>query len=120
MNLGRDITMRNSKQFRGISMDTDDDFGKPPFRTLPQMLRVDAAEAEYVMMWRDHYLEKGLDDSGSLDFIVAYLTEFLEETKAAALVWNKLTTEQELPKHGNTLASSCTTAICAVGVLETL
>merc|ERR1712166_247057 len=47
---GRDITMRNSKQFRGISMDTDDDFGKPPFRTLQQM---SDEETEYVRQWRD-------------------------------------------------------------------
>lgn len=73
---GRDITMRNSKQFRGISMDTDDDLGKPPFRVLAQMPE---DEAEYVRMWRDHYIEKC-----GVDCIVAYLSEFLEETNAAA------------------------------------
>lgn len=75
---GRDITMRNSKQFRGISMDTDDDFGRPPFRVISHM---PDEEAEYVRMWRDHYLDKC-----GIEGIVAYLSEFLEEStsKAAA------------------------------------
>ena len=43
---GRDITMRNSKQFRGISMDTDDDLGKPPFRVLAQMPEDEAGQKQ--------------------------------------------------------------------------
>ena len=42
---------------RGLSMDNDDDGGKPPYRT-PQVMGGDGSEAEYVHHWLDHYLVK--------------------------------------------------------------
>ena len=54
---GRDITHRQSRHARGISMDIDDDLGLPPFRLPGHM---SAEELEYVRQWFDHYLEKAV------------------------------------------------------------
>mmetsp|Transcript_115736 Transcript_115736/g.360479 ORF Transcript_115736/g.360479 Transcript_115736/m.360479 type:complete len:330 (-) Transcript_115736:129-1118(-) len=74
--LGRDITTRQSRHFRGISMDADDDGGKPPFRT-PAVMGGDGSEAEYVHQWLDHYLVKG-----GVEAIVAALVEYREQVQS--------------------------------------
>ena len=66
---GRDLTARFSRHFRGISMDENDDLGKPPFLSLDEM---SDGEKEYIMRWLDFYLAK--DPS-----IVGYVKEFLDE-----------------------------------------
>ncbi|GMI18805.1 hypothetical protein TrLO_g11882 [Triparma laevis f. longispina] len=71
--LGRDLTARFSRHFRGISMDLNDDLGKPPFR-LPRDFESEG-EREYVRMWRDHYLGK----MGVEGVVVACLKEYTDQ-----------------------------------------
>jgi len=76
--LSRDITARASRRWRGISLDTNDDMGRPPFR-LPS--HMDTPEAvEFVHQWLDHYLGKSTLES------VAYLAEYREQTEREATV----------------------------------
>ncbi|GMH96415.1 hypothetical protein TrVE_jg10123 [Triparma verrucosa] len=74
---GRDITARFSRHFRGISMDANDDFGKPPFR-LPRDFDSEE-EREYLRMWQDHYLSKG-----GVGSIVAHLVEYRAQLETAS------------------------------------
>jgi hypothetical protein len=93
----RDITTRQSRQWRGLPLDDNDDFGHPPFR-LPagivqlsqpcDALSVPAlgltseddeqgsesggmtpAEHEFVLTWLDHYLWKAGGRSGVVAFV---------------------------------------------------
>jgi hypothetical protein len=66
---GRDLTARFSRHFNGISMDNNDDMGKPPFLKLKELA---SPEAEYIMMWFDYYLAKDPK-------IVGYIEEFLTQ-----------------------------------------
>jgi len=72
---GRDCTARFSRHFRGISMDLNDDLGKPPFR-LPAHFESDD-EREYVRQWMDHYIAKG-----GIAAIVAHLVEYREQLES--------------------------------------
>lgn len=67
--LGRDATARFSRHFNGVSMDLNDDMGKPPFLDLNCMSN---DEREYIMMWLDFYLAKEPE-------IVGYVKEFFDE-----------------------------------------
>ena len=71
---GRDITTRMSRQWRGLSLDENDDRGRPPYRT-PRAMD-DDAEEEFVWQWCDHYLGKA-----GLDGVVAYLSEYAEQAE---------------------------------------
>ncbi|GMI27844.1 hypothetical protein TeGR_g12507 [Tetraparma gracilis] len=66
---GRDLTARFTRHFRGISMDMNDDMGRPPFR-LPRDMDSEP-EREYVRMWQDHYLSKE-----GVGAVVAHLVEY--------------------------------------------
>ena len=72
--LGRDITTRMSRQWRGRSVDENDDRGRPPYRT-PRAMD-EEAEEEFVWQWCDHYLGKA-----GLDGVVAYLSEYAEQAE---------------------------------------
>eukprot|EP00947_MAST-08B_sp_MAST-8B-sp1_P005408 g5408.t1 len=72
---GRDCTARFSRHFRGISMDQDDDFGRPPYR-LPGHFGSDE-EREYVSQWMDHYIAKG-----GIEAIAAHLVEYREQLES--------------------------------------
>jgi hypothetical protein len=74
---GRDLTARFSRQWRGISLDTNDDFGRPPFR-LPADFDSDD-EVEYVWQWLDSYLAKS-----GVEAVVAHVSEYREQEEAAA------------------------------------
>ena len=65
--LGRDITARSLRHFRGQPLDKDDDMGKPPY---PDAKSIQAEEREYLYNWLDHYLDKGE--------VVGYVTEYLQ------------------------------------------
>jgi hypothetical protein len=65
---GRDLTARQSRQWCGISLDADDDFGLPPFPTVHALAD---KEIGFIKCWLDHYLAKGK--------VVGYLTEFREQ-----------------------------------------
>ncbi len=69
---GRDITARMSRQWRGLSLDTDDDFGRPPYR-LPCHMDT-PEEVEHVERWRDHYIAKAK--------IVGFLAEYKDEDES--------------------------------------
>jgi hypothetical protein len=65
---GRDLTARQSRQWRGISLDQDDDFGATPF---PSLAKIPPDELEFVKQWFDHYLQNAK--------VVGYLVEFREQ-----------------------------------------
>jgi len=66
--LGRDITSRNLRQWRGLPLDKDDDMGQPPY---PDVLNLPAEEMEFIYSWLDHYLDKGQ--------VVGYIKEFADQ-----------------------------------------
>ena len=74
--LGRDLTARCLRHFRGEPISTgvnvikDDDMGRPPY---PDLKQIKPDEVEYLYNWLDHYLEKGE--------VVGYITEYLEQLK---------------------------------------
>lgn len=68
--LGRDLTARSLRHFRGEPLDKDDDMGRPPY---PNLEKNKPEEVEYLYNWLDHYLEKGE--------VVGYVTEYLEQLK---------------------------------------
>jgi len=74
--LGRDLTARFSRHYNGISMDKNDDLGKPPYPSLKEM---NPLQMEYIMQWMDFYLSREPE-------IVGYLTEFLKEQD----VWKEM------------------------------
>mmetsp|Transcript_69641 Transcript_69641/g.131073 ORF Transcript_69641/g.131073 Transcript_69641/m.131073 type:complete len:337 (+) Transcript_69641:181-1191(+) len=65
---GRDVTARQSRQWRGISLDENDDLGAPPF---PSLSAMPPDELEFVKHWLDHYLQNAT--------VVGYLVEFREQ-----------------------------------------
>ena len=68
--LGRDLTSRSLRHFRGEPLEKPDDMGKPPY---PNLGQIKSEELEYLYNWLDHYLEKGE--------VVGYITEYLEQLK---------------------------------------
>ena len=68
--LGRDLTSRSLRHFRGQPLDKHDDMGRPPY---PNLEEIESDEVEYLYNWLDHYLEKGE--------VVGYVTEYLEQQK---------------------------------------
>ena len=66
--LGRDLSSRSLRHFRGEPTDKDDDMGRPPY---PVLDNIKPEEVEYLYNWLDHYLEKGE--------VVGFLTEYLEQ-----------------------------------------
>jgi len=66
----RDITARQSRQWRGVSMDEDDDHGRMPM--VEAVADMPADQVEFVWQWMDHYLHRGAE-------CVAYLEEFREQ-----------------------------------------
>lgn len=75
---GRDITARMSRQARGISLDTNDDMGRPPYRLPAHMA---AEEAEHVRRWLDTYL-----DRVGLEGIVGFLAEYRAQSESEGLM----------------------------------
>ena len=66
--LGRDLSSRSLRHFRGEPTDKDDDMGRPPY---PVLDNIKPEEVEYLYNWLDHYLEKGE--------VVGFVTEYLEQ-----------------------------------------
>ena len=66
--LGRDITSRSLRHFRGLPLDKNDDMGMPPY---PELDLIKPEEKEYLYTWLDHYIEKG--------DVVGYLLEYLKQ-----------------------------------------
>ena len=66
--LGRDLSSRSLRHFRGEPTDKDDDMGRPPY---PVLDNINPEEVEYLYYWLDHYLEKGE--------VVGFVTEYLEQ-----------------------------------------
>ena len=85
---GRDITTRSLYQFRGLSLDDNDDRGRPPY---PILSDIDASEPElreYMNRWLDHYVGKetgGPDDGPAV--VVGYLKEFKEQQASGVTTW---------------------------------
>ena len=65
----RDITARMSRQWKGQSLDTNDDGGRMPLEEAVADMPHD--QVEYVWQWLDHYLQRGT--------CVAYLLEFKQQ-----------------------------------------
>ena len=71
MHVGRDITYRCLKTWRGLTInaeDKDDDMGKPPY---PDVVNLTDNEKEYIYNWLDHYLAKSE--------VVGYVKEFADQ-----------------------------------------
>ena len=66
--LGRDLTARSLRHFRGEPLDKDDDMGRPPY---PNFKDLEKEVREYLYNWLDHYLDKGE--------IIGYVKEYLEQ-----------------------------------------
>mmetsp|Transcript_26026 Transcript_26026/g.63145 ORF Transcript_26026/g.63145 Transcript_26026/m.63145 type:complete len:294 (-) Transcript_26026:7-888(-) len=77
--LGRDLTARASRQYRGISLDDNDDMGRPPFRLASQMDSPE--EVEYVWQWLDHYIGKTKMPEGVVGYVSEYRKQEAEEVK---------------------------------------
>ena len=66
--LGRDLSARSLRHFRGEPLDKNDDMGRPPY---PILDKIKPEEVEYLYNWLDHYLEKGE--------VIGFVTEYLEQ-----------------------------------------
>lgn len=72
--IGRDITGRASRQWRGLPLNENDDMGTPPFRTPHAMGENSDDEREFVWNWFDHYLGK-IGVEGVCGFLTEYRTQ---------------------------------------------
>ena len=75
---GRDITARMSRQARGISLDTGDDMGRPPFR-LPAHMAPE--EEEHVRRWLDTYIERV-----GIGGVVGFLAEYKAQSESEGVM----------------------------------
>merc|ERR1712151_805069 len=78
---GRDITTRMLCHANGVSMDMNDDGGRPPYPILSQL---EKDELEYVARWLDSYLHRG-------SVPIARLQEFHDQQKSGKTTWSKNT-----------------------------
>ena len=70
---GRDVTFRNTLQFRGINLDSNDDGGKSPF---PRLSQLESGPLQYALQYRDRYIHKAGPP-------IAALKEFWEEQEVS-------------------------------------
>ena len=78
---GRDVTTRNLMQHHNISMDDNDDRGRPPY---PLVKDLNAEELEYVTRWLDRY---SLNKDGTTRPFIGYLKEFKEQQKSGVTTY---------------------------------
>ena len=65
------MTARQSRQWRGLSLDADDDFGAPTaFPDVAAMASRKDGELAFILNWMDHYLQNAK--------VVGFLAEFRE------------------------------------------
>jgi len=77
--LGRDLTARFSRHFRGVSMDKNDDMGRPPF---PDESKMGAEERAYIGTWLDYYLDKCDASKSEGCGVVAFISEYAAQHAA--------------------------------------
>jgi hypothetical protein len=69
---GRDLTARYIRNWNGISMDDNDDMGKPPY---PNLDKLSPEELEFVNQWFDQFFI--FAGEGNPEVFVGFLSEFL-------------------------------------------
>ena len=77
--IGRDITARQLRHYRGEATDPEDEingYGRPPY---PDVDSLTEDEREYLWQWVDHYLQS--DCKGDISCIVGFIAEWDQKIK---------------------------------------